>query len=797
MQKTNIAYEQSARAMRAYRAEVDRYKRVGQEGSTRGIAAAAKEEAEAMRLAQLETKGAAQAQRCASLEEQQRVQSQIASAAASRAEQAQQAALAAANQEAAQAGTQAANAANAQAAAARSTEESTRAAAAATREMNAEMRSARQGPGIFSSIGRALRSMLLIRSVTSMARHFVRWLGQAAMANREFNAAVQGIRGNLISAFAPIYEAIIPWLTQLANAIATVVGWISRLSSFIFGSASSNTAKMLSGIGGAAGGASKQMKQLLANFDELNVLERSNGGSGGGGGGGSGSGGGGGIGGNAINNFMNNQITGADRIDTALGVAGAAAGLAAGKWVWNGLKGLIGLGAGNGGIAGLFTIIKGFGIGAAAIETALATITTMRSGGWQEEKAETYKAFQEGKYGEWVGRVLLQDLKGVVASVAQIGVDAWSKITGNDVLNGVPVFNFMHDPGKAAVEAFGAENVQETMQRWMGFLQNLGKINLGDALSSAGQRIMDALKSAINSPAADWLGTNIGEPIMEAARKAGGWLWGRLTGAQGAQNGNALTAGRKKDNYIMPGERTAKNFEKAFELWDKGAGQANRLNREISSLRVGAGEVAQSIGETASTVLPEAGRQFEELDITAGGVFADINDVLEDTNLALSLGAQNAEAMGDAVDSIRAQFNAIGEAARKAKEAIVEFWERIDRNGDKQDEQRAGVTGDTNRLNPNLYLDTKGQTNKVAVNMFDRNDKGAVSESTLPSHGSVNGPATYQGTQATAQDVAAAVTSALKGVKIELDGRALGQVVQGAINTAVRGAGRSDLVTLY
>ena len=84
MQKTNIAYEQSARAMRAYRAEVDRYKRVGQEGSTRGIAAAAKEEAEAMRLAQLETKGAAQAQRYASLEEQQRVQSQIASAAADR-----------------------------------------------------------------------------------------------------------------------------------------------------------------------------------------------------------------------------------------------------------------------------------------------------------------------------------------------------------------------------------------------------------------------------------------------------------------------------------------------------------------------------------------------------------------------------------------------------------------------------------------------------------------------------------------------------------------------------------------
>ena len=217
----------------------------------------------------------------------------------------------------------------------------------------------------------------------------------------------------------------------------------------------------------------------------------------------------------------------------------------------------------------------------------------------------------------------------------------------------------------------------------------------------------------------------------------------------------------------------------------------------MSTLRVGAGEVAWSIGETTSTVLPEAGRQFEELDITAGGVFADINDVLGDTNLALSLGAQNAEAMGDAIGSVGAQFNAIGEATRKAKEAIIEFWERIDRNGDKQDEQRAGVTGDTNRLTPNFYLDTKGQTNKVAVNTFDRNDKGAVSESTLPSHGSVNGPATYQGTQATAQDVAAAVTSALKGVKIELDGRALGQVVQGAINTAVRGAGRSDLVTLY
>ena len=87
---------------------------------------------------------------------------------------------------------------------------------------------------------------------------------------------------------------LVPALTALANAAAMVFSYIARLVAFFTGktiSASASAAKAMGGVGKAAGGTAKKVKDAngeLAAFDELNVLNKKsdedNGGSSGGGG---------------------------------------------------------------------------------------------------------------------------------------------------------------------------------------------------------------------------------------------------------------------------------------------------------------------------------------------------------------------------------------------------------------------------------------------------------------------------------------------------------------------------------
>ena len=164
-------------------------------------------------------------------------------------------------------------------------------------------RKAARGSGrsktIFGGISRSLRSMLIITAVSRGVVNFIGWLGRVVAADAQVSASLAAVRQNLLTAFAPIYNAALP-------AIQTLVGWLvsatQAISNFInalfgmTGKQATNIANKIGGIGGAAGGSAKQVNELLASFDELNKLG-SGGGSGGGGGGGGSGGGGGGIGG--------------------------------------------------------------------------------------------------------------------------------------------------------------------------------------------------------------------------------------------------------------------------------------------------------------------------------------------------------------------------------------------------------------------------------------------------------------------------------------------------------------------
>lgn len=133
---------------------------------------------------------------------------------------------------------------------------------------------------IFTMITKALRAMRKILLST---------IG----ADKQMSTSLAQIRGNLISAFAPIYNYILP-------AIRTLLAWLSKLTAVVsvfinslFGKTASQadaSAKALynqASATEAAGDAAEKAKKQLSGLDEMNRWE-SNDSSGGGGGGSSG-----------------------------------------------------------------------------------------------------------------------------------------------------------------------------------------------------------------------------------------------------------------------------------------------------------------------------------------------------------------------------------------------------------------------------------------------------------------------------------------------------------------------------
>lgn len=136
---------------------------------------------------------------------------------------------------------------------------------------------------------------LVFNVLSSGLRTLTNWMGTALLSSSSLRAALGNLQGAAATAAAPLLSVLVPALTALANAAAMVFSYIARLVAFFTGktiSASAGAAKAMSGVGKAAGGAAKKVKDAngeLAAFDELNVLNKKSdddsGGSGGGGGG--------------------------------------------------------------------------------------------------------------------------------------------------------------------------------------------------------------------------------------------------------------------------------------------------------------------------------------------------------------------------------------------------------------------------------------------------------------------------------------------------------------------------------
>jgi len=133
---------------------------------------------------------------------------------------------------------------------------------------------------IFTMITKALRTMrkMLLSTIDS---------------DKQMSTSLAQIRGNLISAFAPIYNYILPAIRTLLAWLAKLTAVVSVFINSLFGKTASQadaSAKALynqASATAAAGDAAEKAKKQLSGLDEMNRWE-SNDSSGGGGGGSSG-----------------------------------------------------------------------------------------------------------------------------------------------------------------------------------------------------------------------------------------------------------------------------------------------------------------------------------------------------------------------------------------------------------------------------------------------------------------------------------------------------------------------------
>ena len=126
----------------------------------------------------------------------------------------------------------------------------------------------------------------LARTIATPANALRILSNQAAIASRYFGQLVSVIA----TAVIPIMQAVVKVIAFAAQALAALFGYslpkISGSGGMVDGF--NDVSDSIGGVGGAASDAQKEMKGLLASFDEINVIQQETGSAGGGGGAGGG-----------------------------------------------------------------------------------------------------------------------------------------------------------------------------------------------------------------------------------------------------------------------------------------------------------------------------------------------------------------------------------------------------------------------------------------------------------------------------------------------------------------------------
>ena len=155
-------------------------------------------------------------------------------------------------------------------------------ASAASSGMGTIGRAMQPVSNIARTVARSLRGVLVSIFLYKAFREMVTYTNAATMQNKQFVASLSSIKGNLLTAFAPVYNAVMPILTSLMSVLANVTGQIAAFMAALFGTtykaaqqsaqAIDNAANATNNQADALKNASKAAKGAVASFDELNDL---------------------------------------------------------------------------------------------------------------------------------------------------------------------------------------------------------------------------------------------------------------------------------------------------------------------------------------------------------------------------------------------------------------------------------------------------------------------------------------------------------------------------------------------
>lgn len=179
-------------------------------------------------------------------------------------------------------------------------------AAAAAKEHAASVKAFREAVGNILKPLKNLASQFLRIAKMRIIRYALRQISEGFRTGlenvREYSKAIGGLYAkdmqgldnsllqmkNSLGAMAaqlaqtllPVFQTLVNWVIEAANAINQFIALLSGKSSWTKAVYVEQSADAIDKVGNSASGASKKMKNLLADWDELNIIQQESGGSG-------------------------------------------------------------------------------------------------------------------------------------------------------------------------------------------------------------------------------------------------------------------------------------------------------------------------------------------------------------------------------------------------------------------------------------------------------------------------------------------------------------------------------------
>lgn len=129
---------------------------------------------------------------------------------------------------------------------------------------------------VFNWISKGFNAM--ISGMKTGIENFTKYSDEYANSVQSLKNAMSTLGNQFAAAFAPIIQAVIPWLVSLINTLSTAISYVSQFIAVLSGKSTFTRAKQIqddyNGALDETASSAKKAYSALAKFDELNVLQQ-------------------------------------------------------------------------------------------------------------------------------------------------------------------------------------------------------------------------------------------------------------------------------------------------------------------------------------------------------------------------------------------------------------------------------------------------------------------------------------------------------------------------------------------